>query len=161
MSSIYKVKVNALFEFEFTKEDILKTDTVIDRESTHHLLQNNKSYNIDIIKSNFNTKTYTVKVNNNDYQVSIADALDIRIAAMGFSIGSSKQVNAIKAPMPGLLLDVQVEIGQEIKENDPILILEAMKMENIILSPRDGVIKSISATTGDAVDKGQLLIEFA
>lgn len=161
MSSIYKVKVNALFEFEFTKEDILKTDTVIDRKSTHHLLQNNKSYNIDIIKSNFNTKTYTVKVNNNDYQVSIADALDIRIAAMGFSIGSSKQVNAIKAPMPGLLLDVQVEIGQEIKENDPILILEAMKMENIILSPRDGVIKSISATTGDAVDKGQLLIEFA
>ncbi|WP_025664170.1 acetyl-CoA carboxylase biotin carboxyl carrier protein subunit [Aquimarina megaterium] len=161
MSSTYKVSVNTIFDFEFTEEDISKIDMVSNSKSTHHILQNNKSFHTEIVQSDFDTKKYTVKVNNNSYQVDITNELDTRIAAMGFSIGSSKQVNAIKAPMPGLLLDVQVEIGQEVKEDDPLLILEAMKMENIILSPRDGVIKSISATTGDAVDKGQLLIEFA
>ncbi|MBG6132263.1 biotin carboxyl carrier protein [Aquimarina sp. EL_43] len=161
MSSTYKVSVNTIFDFEFTEEDISKIDMVSNSKSTHHILQNNKSFHTEIVQSDFDTKKYTVKVNNNSYQVNITNELDTRIAAMGFSIGSSKQVNAIKAPMPGLLLDVQVEIGQEVKEDDPLLILEAMKMENIILSPRDGVIKSISATTGDAVDKGQLLIEFA
>ena len=69
-------------------------------------------------------------------------------------------MNAIKAPMPGLILEINVSVGQEVKENDPLLILEAMKMENCFLSPRDGVIKSIAVEKGNAVDKGQLLIEF-
>ena len=82
------------------------------------------------------------------------------IKEMGFEVGASKQVNAIKAPMPGLILEISVEVGQEVKENDPLLILEAMKMENSILSPRDGVIKSVAMTKGAAVEKGALLIEF-
>jgi biotin carboxyl carrier protein len=77
-----------------------------------------------------------------------------------FEVGLTKQVNAIKAPMPGLILEINVVVGQTVQENDPLLILEAMKMENSFLSPRDGVIKSIAVTKGDAVDKGQLLIEF-
>ncbi|GAL73027.1 biotin/lipoyl-containing protein [Jejuia pallidilutea] len=62
--------------------------------------------------------------------------------------------------MPGLILEINVKVGQEIQENDPLLILEAMKMENIITSPIDGVIKAIHATKGDAVTKDQLIIEF-
>jgi biotin carboxyl carrier protein len=75
-------------------------------------------------------------------------------------VGLTKQINAIKAPMPGLILEISVVVGQTVKENDSLLILEAMKMENSFLSPRDGIIKSISVILGDAVDKGQLLIEF-
>ncbi|WP_108868531.1 acetyl-CoA carboxylase biotin carboxyl carrier protein subunit [Aquimarina aquimarini] len=160
MNSTYKVSVNKVFEFDVTEEDILKTDITSNLDTTHHVLLDNTSYHTEIVQSDFNAKQYTIRVNHNTYQVNIADELDARIKEMGFSIGSSKQVNAIKAPMPGLLLDIQVKTGQEVKEDDPLLILEAMKMENIILSPRDGIIKSISATTGDAVDKGQLLIEF-
>jgi biotin carboxyl carrier protein len=62
--------------------------------------------------------------------------------------------------MPGLILEISVAVGQSVKENDNILILGAMKMENSFLSPRDGVIKSIAVNMGDAVVKGQLLIEF-
>jgi biotin carboxyl carrier protein len=62
--------------------------------------------------------------------------------------------------MPGLILEIHVRIGQAVNENDPLLILEAMKMENVITSPRDGIIKSISVKKSDAVDKNQLLIEF-
>ncbi|MCL4140359.1 UNVERIFIED_CONTAM: hypothetical protein GTU68_048933 [Idotea baltica] len=62
--------------------------------------------------------------------------------------------------MPGLLLAINVEVGQNVKEDDSLLILEAMKMENVITSPRNGIIKSINAVKGNTVDKGTLLIEF-
>jgi biotin carboxyl carrier protein len=62
--------------------------------------------------------------------------------------------------MPGLILDIHVRIGQAVNEDDPLLILEAMKMENVITSPRDGIIKNISVRKSDTVDKNQLLIEF-
>ena len=62
--------------------------------------------------------------------------------------------------MPGLILEINVTEAQEVKENDPLLILEAMKMENVINSPRDGVIKSIKVSQGNTVEKNALLIEF-
>ncbi len=161
MNSKYKVKVNKTLEFDLTNKDVSKVDTIQTSENQYHILQEDKSYHTEVIQSDFNNKKYTVKVNHNIYQVDIANALDLQIEAMGFSIGASKQVNAIKAPMPGLLLEIHVKVDQQVQEDDPLLILEAMKMENVILSPRDGVIKSISAIKGDAVDKGQLLIEFA
>jgi biotin carboxyl carrier protein len=79
---------------------------------------------------------------------------------MGFEVGAGKEVNAINAPMPGLILEINVEVGQTVAKNELLLILGAMKMENSFLSPRDGTIKSILVNKGDAVDKGQLLIEF-
>lgn len=79
---------------------------------------------------------------------------------MGIERGKTKLVNAIKAPMPGLILEISVAVGQSVKENDPLLILEAMKMENSFLSPRDGIIKAIAVEIGNAVEKGQLLVEF-
>ncbi|MCL4125700.1 UNVERIFIED_CONTAM: hypothetical protein GTU68_028898 [Idotea baltica] len=62
--------------------------------------------------------------------------------------------------MPGLILDINVKVGQEVIEDDALLILEAMKMENVLTAPRDGMIKSITVSKGDAVDKNQLLITF-
>ena len=62
--------------------------------------------------------------------------------------------------MPGLILEINVAQGQEVKEDDTLVILEAMKMENAINSPRDGIIKSINVTQGESVDKNSLLIEF-
>src|SRR5690606_27194093 len=123
-------------------------------------LKDSKSYQAEIIHNDFLNKSYKVKVNDSEYEVSIATELDQLIKELGFEVGSSKQVNAIKAPMPGLILNIHVEVGQEVQENDPLLILEAMKMENSFNSPRAGKIKSILVEKGQAVDKGQLLIEF-
>jgi biotin carboxyl carrier protein len=160
MSENYKVKVNDLLSFEINKESISKLDAVSTEANHLHVLHHNKSYKAAIISGDFNQKKYTVKVNNNAYTVAITNDLDQLIKDLGFEVGLTKQVNAIKAPMPGLILEINVVVGQTVKENDPLLILEAMKMENSFLSPRDGVIKSIAASKGDAVDKGQLLIEF-
>lgn len=61
--------------------------------------------------------------------------------------------------MPGLVLKLIAEVGQEIKLGEPLLILEAMKMENVIKSPGDGTVKAIHVTKGLAVEKGFLLME--
>ena len=160
MSDSYKVKVNGSFQFDFGKEQVSQLDAVSVDANKFHVLHENTPYKAEITSADFNQKNYTVKVNNNSYTVAIANDLDQLIKELGFEVGLSKQVNAIKAPMPGLILEISVIVGQTVKENDSLLILEAMKMENSFLSPRDGIIKSISVALGDAVDKGQLLIEF-
>ncbi|WP_417291200.1 biotin/lipoyl-containing protein [Corallibacter sp.] len=156
----FKASVNNTDHFEISNESIQNLDVVPTKANTFHILKNNQSFNAEIIEKDFNNKTYAVKVNNTVYNVAIADYLDQLIKDMGFEVGASKHVNDIKAPMPGLILDISVSQGQEVKENDTLLILEAMKMENVLTSPRDGVIKTISVAKGDAVDKNQLLIEF-
>ena len=160
MSTNYKLLVNNSASFEVTENDLQKLDAVKVDEAKFHVLKDNKPYKAEIVSADFLSKKYTVKVNNNTYDVAISDALDELIKSMGIERGKTKVVNAIKAPMPGLILEISVEVGQSVKENDPLLILEAMKMENSFLSPRAGIIKSISASKGDAVEKGQLLIEF-
>ena len=160
MSNSYKLSVNHSNIFDYTESDLKNLDAVSVEKTKFHVLKDNKPYNAEIVAADFIAKKYTVKVNNNSYEVVIADALDILIKNMGIERGKTKVVNAIKAPMPGLILEISIIIGQEVKENDPLLILEAMKMENSFLSPRDGIIKSIAVSIGNAVDKGQLLIEF-
>ena len=65
----------------------------------------------------------------------------------------------VKAFISGAICDVYVKVGSTVKAGDPILILEAMKMKNIILAPQDGLIKSIYVKTGNKVIKGDLLVE--
>lgn len=160
MGSDFKVKVNDTFEFDFNTENTSKLDAVSVEKNKFHILQKNLPYKAEIIFSDFYQKKYTVKVNNNIYQVAISNPLDILIKELGFGVGISKVIKLLKAPMPGLILEINVEVGQTVKENDNLLILTAMKMENSLLSPRDGVIKSIAIHVGDSVIKGDLLIEF-
>lgn len=160
MKNSYQVKVDNTFDFEIDKKTVLNLDSLKVSDSEFHVLQNNNSYKAEITKANFNQKKYTVKVNNNTYNVNIFNELDTLIKEMGFEIGTTKKVNEIKAPMPGLILAISVKVGQEVQEFDPLIVLEAMKMENTLTSPRAGIIKSISATNGETVNKNQLLIEF-
>lgn len=160
MSATYKITVNKTLTVEASENDANSFDALALGDAKYHILKDNVPYHAEIVEADFNAKKYTVRINNTDYAVDIANPLDQLIKEMGFAVGATKQVNSIKAPMPGLILEINVEVGQEVKENDPILILGAMKMENSFLSPRDGVIKSIAVSKDQAVDKGQLLIEF-
>ena len=157
---MYKAKVNASYEFEINEEAVEQLDAVETSSNQYHILHNNVSIKARILDTDFNNKKYRIKVNNNIYEVAISDGLDQQISALGFEIGSTKKVNDIKAPMPGLILEINVKEGQDVKEDDPLLILEAMKMENVINSPREGVIKSIAVEQGNTVEKNALLIEF-
>ncbi|MEM5564945.1 acetyl-CoA carboxylase biotin carboxyl carrier protein subunit [Psychroserpens sp. AS72] len=160
MSQSFKVNVNSSLDFDISQTESSQLNSIKVSDNAYHILHDNTSYTAEISASNFNEKLIKVKVNNNTYNVNIFNELDTLIKDMGFELGNSKIVNDVKAPMPGLILEITVKIGQEVAENDTLLILEAMKMENVLTSPRAGIIKSISAKKGDAVEKNQLLIEF-
>jgi biotin carboxyl carrier protein len=160
MSNSYTLSVNNTFSFDVTESDLKNLDAISIDATRFHVLKDHKSYQAEIISADLIAKKYIIKVNNSTYEVAISNTLDLLIKSMGIERGRTKLINAIKAPMPGLILEISVEVGQTVKENDPILILEAMKMENSFLSPRDGTIKSIAVEKGTAVDKGQLLVEF-
>ncbi|WP_353777626.1 biotin/lipoyl-containing protein [Winogradskyella sp. 3972H.M.0a.05] len=160
MDHKFNVKVNQSHTFQLSEEDINHLDISKHQSDSAHVLKDNKSFETKVVETNLNSKTYTVVVNGSDYKVTIEDELDQLIAKMGFAVGSSKKVNSVKAPMPGLILDIVVKEAQEVNEGDNLVILEAMKMENVITSPRDGVIKSISVSKTETVEKNQLLIEF-
>jgi biotin carboxyl carrier protein len=72
----------------------------------------------------------------------------------------NSQIKEVKAPMPGLIFEIKVQEGDEVKKGDTLVILEAMKMENILKSPGDGIIKEIRIKKGDSVEKNQVLIQF-
>ena len=79
---------------------------------------------------------------------------------MGMSAVATGKINNIKAPMPGLIIDLKVKIGDSVKTGDQLLILEAMKMENILKAQGEGIVKNVKVKKGDSVEKGQVLIEF-
>lgn len=160
MKNNFKVKVNSKWDFEISKEDLQAIDSVTTSEDLYHILQKNKSYKAEIVEADFDNRNYSVELNGTVYSVSIANQLDQLITEMGFSLGTSKNVKLVKAPMPGLVLGVNVVVGQEVAEDDGLLVLEAMKMESTLASPSAGVVKSISVKSGETVEKGELLIEF-
>ena len=130
------------------------------RENHYHILYNNKSYDAEIVALDYDAKTVQIKINGHPYQVKLQDRFDLLLEKMGINGSSGNQINSIKAPMPGLIVDVKVQTGDQIKTGDSLIVLEAMKMENIIKSPREGVIKSIAIEKGQSVEKNQVLLEF-
>ncbi|SRR5690554_520335 len=156
----FKVSIKNGNTFELTEEQAKEIDVVQLGNNQFHLLKDNRSFQIEILKEDFFKRTYTIKVNEFEFEINISTPLEKLIKELGFELGSSKKVSEIKAPMPGLILSLKVEEGQEVEEGQSLLILEAMKMENNFSSPRAGIIKSIAVKEGQAVDKGQILIEF-
>jgi len=105
-------------------------------------------------------KTLTISLNGKTISVTLKEPLDDLLHSMGLDKMATAKVSHVKAPMPGLVLNVLVEAGQEVKKGDKLLVLEAMKMENIIKAAGDGKVGRIGLEKGQAVDKNQTLIEF-
>ena len=158
-ASTYSIQVNEQHQFDLDKTQVDQLDFVVQQDGSFHILQNGKSYRAEIIHSDFGSKKMSLQINGKTFEVSIADHYDRLVKQLGLASGGSQKVNEIKAPMPGLVLNVEVNIGQKVKKGDGLLILEAMKMENVIKSAGDGIIKEILIEEGMAVDKGQLLIQ--
>ena len=163
---MYKAKVNGQKEFDIAFED---GDFILNgkkgswdirkiRENHYHLLHDNKSYSIEVVKVDLATKQFTLKINNKQADVTVQDRYDQLLKKMGMDNILSSKVNDIKAPMPGMVLKILVSESQEIKKGDSVLILEAMKMENVLKSPGDGKIKSLNVKPGDKVEKNQVLV---
>ena len=135
MNKPSKVLVNNNQEFTIGEDSINDLDILKQSASNYHLLHQQKSFHATLIESDFNDKTYSIRINSNTYEVKIKTPLDDLIKKIGYSIGSAKIINSISAPMPGIIIGVNIKKDQKVKEGDTLLILEAMKMENTILCP--------------------------
>jgi biotin carboxyl carrier protein len=145
------------FEFSFTENEISAIDVLSNKPDAFCLLNNQKTISGEIISSK--DKAYKVEIDGERFQVQIKSQLDQILDNMGLNKPKVSKIKSIKAPMPGLVIEINVEEGQTVSENDKILILEAMKMENVIKIPHEAVVKKINIVKGQAVDKGQILIE--
>ncbi len=134
-------------------------DSVKIDAKNYHIIQDNKSYSVELVSVDAD-KNMQIKVNGNVYNVSVKDQFDLLLQQLGMEDLASQKVKNVKAPMPGLVLGITVTTGQEVKKGDNLLVLEAMKMENILKSPADGIIGKIKINTGDKVEKNAILIEF-
>ena len=121
---------------------------------------NDESFHIEVLKVDYNAKTFDIKIRNNKYSLEIRDDLDELLHQMGMGNLNTVKINEIKAPMPGLVLNVMIEEGTKVEKGDNLLVLEAMKMENNIKSPTDGIVKSIHCEKGRAVEKNEVMIVF-
>ena len=125
-----------------------------------HILFRGKSFRAEIVKIDKVARQVTVKVNGVEYVVDVKNKSDLLLEKMGMQNGTAGKLNFVKAPMPGLIIELKVKQGDTVKQNDPLLILEAMKMENVIKAPGDGVVKHVKVQKGNSVEKNQVLIEF-
>ncbi|MEN0055156.1 MAG: acetyl-CoA carboxylase biotin carboxyl carrier protein subunit [Mucilaginibacter sp.] len=165
---MYQLKINdsQLVDVNRGGTDLLINNIKTGADITHigngiyHVIENNQSYRVEVVSFNNAEKTAEIKVNNNTYSISAKDQFDLLLDKLGLSNLNNTRVSDIKAPMPGLVLKVFVAEGDEIKKGDSLLVLEAMKMENIIKSPADVIIKKIGIKSGDKVEKNQILIHF-
>lgn len=145
--------------YKLNEKEVLELDSIALDDSLFNVLYDQQSFTIEVIPAKSGKKQFAIKVNGNPYSIKIEDHYDQTIQQMGLLSSTSQKINEVKAPMPGLILEIKVKPGQEIKKDDQLLVLSAMKMENIILAAGDGVVRSIHAKEGDAVDKGQVIIE--
>lgn len=141
-------------------ENIFSWDLQKIDEHYFHILYNNKSYRAEVVKADHATKSFLIKINNRTYPVELKDRFDLLLEKMGMNASAIAKVNNVKAPMPGLIIDLKIKVGDTVKTGDTLIILEAMKMENMIKSPGEGIVKSVKIKKGESVEKNQVLIEF-
>jgi len=129
-------------------------------ERHFHIIRNHKSYRAELVHLDHAKKSLTIKLNNKTATIKIKDKFDLLLEKLGMNGQSSAQFESIAAPMPGLILEIKVKPGETVTKDQPVLILEAMKMENVLKSPGDGIVRKIVVSKGDSVEKNQLLIQF-
>ena len=165
---MYQVKVNSKLEFAVNKtgDELIINDKVVAADvqqldaNNWHIINQLKSYNVEVVAFDSSLKTAEIRVNNNTYHITAKDKFDTLLEQMGMSNINAAKVSEVKAPMPGMVLKSFIADGDQIKKGDNLFILEAMKMENIIKSPDDVVVKMVKIKPGDKVEKGQVLVQF-
>ena len=163
-----KVKVNKgkVFEATTSKDGITIDSNTISWDirkinpNHYHIISNNWCFSVETIKTDFSGKKFTFKINGMLQEVSVKNELDLLLEKMGMADIGDIKITDLKAPMPGLVLDVKVIVGQTVKKGDTVMVLEAMKMENVLKASGEGVVKAVKVKKGESVEKNQVMVQF-
>lgn len=165
---MYEARVNDLKEQDVLREgpswltgdmksgaDVRKVN-----DSTFHVLKDGVSYKVFVVNVNEEEKTVDLLLNGKKAKVQLSTGMDKLLRSLGMGVTSGSKAADIKAPMPGLIHSFFVQEGDSVAKGDHVLILEAMKMENVIKAPGDVKVAKIHVKKGDSVEKGQLIMSF-
>ncbi|MCC6722290.1 MAG: acetyl-CoA carboxylase biotin carboxyl carrier protein subunit [Bacteroidia bacterium] len=163
---MYKISVNEKPELDVKIENgkyylngqAIDVDIIKNNDGTFHALHNGFSYNIKVIEKQ--KHNLIIEVNNKKHNIKLKNDLEDLLIKMGMDNLNENRMDEIKAPMPGLVLKILVNEGNEINKGDSLIILEAMKMENVIKATGDGIVTSVKVKQGEKVEKNQVLIKF-
>ncbi|MCF8257766.1 MAG: biotin/lipoyl-binding protein [Flavobacteriales bacterium] len=123
-------------------------------ENIFHIIRDHRTYEVELLDDG------RIKVNGTIYTTESVDRFDALLRQLGMDKGATDKVAEVKAPMPGLVVKVLVKEGSSVHKGEGVIVLEAMKMENIIKSPTDGIIATIEVQQGRTVDKNQVMMRF-
>ena len=151
---------NELLNIGTISEKHFEIDIIKNNSKSFHVINNHKSYNVNIISIDNNEKKVILKINQKTFEVEITDELDKLLKEMGIKNKVGKKNKDLKAPMPGLVTGIPVKIGDVVQKGDNLLVLEAMKMENNLKAEHDAIIKDIIVEKGNSVEKNQILVTF-
>ncbi|MEM1000039.1 MAG: acetyl-CoA carboxylase biotin carboxyl carrier protein subunit [Bacteroidota bacterium] len=164
---MYEAKVNGDFEFKVATQGGLKlngqsVDADVHRINDHtfQVLYGGGSYTVHVVGSDSAAQSVKLRINGKVAEVKLTTELDRLLKRLGMENLAGTKVANLKAPMPGLIHSVMVEVGTTVAKGEPLLILEAMKMENVIKSPTNGTIKKIHVNQGESVEKGKVMVDF-
>jgi biotin carboxyl carrier protein len=154
--------LNSVVQLDLSQKDLGKFKVLKISHSKKEIILSNgsKKFECKILKENTIDQSYIIKINGEISIIRLIKQVEKTIEKLGIQKSSQKNINILKAPMPGLILDVAVKESDLVKKGDPVIILEAMKMENILSSPVDGKVKEIKVNPQQTVEKNNILIKF-
>jgi biotin carboxyl carrier protein len=120
------------------------------------MLLDSQSYDTEVFRGNGSSRVF---LHGREFECRVEDQ---RLAAIRRVAGINlpSETKDLHAPMPGLVVKILRAVGEKVRKGEPLLVVEAMKMENELKSPTDGTIKEIAAVVGRPVDKGAVLVKF-
>jgi len=160
INSHYHHKIEQKGDQLFLDTNLAEANIQQKGERHWHVIHKGRSYNVWVHAINKEEKTVLLGINGKKASVKFSSKVEQLLKALGMENLTKRKVDSVKAPMPGLVLSVKVAVGDVVKKGEALLILEAMKMENVIKSPTDGVISGVHVNEKNTVEKGALMIQF-
>jgi len=160
-STTFHVTVNKRQDFEFRRAEVESLDLVKNQDDSYHLIHNGRSYRIRILVLDASTAEMKIEINGKRYSLSVETPLAHKIKSLGLDAEDAVNGESVKAPMPGKVLKLFVAEGEAVESGQDLMILEAMKMENVIKAGANGVVDTISIKEGDNVEKNASLLNIS
>lgn len=153
-----------VFEFVYQKESGSLTSRNFDNieivtgpDDIQYILYENKKYPIEVLEKNQNK--YVVMINGVSYSFTVETDISLKRKKLIQKVKGKQKSEILRAPMPGKIIEIYCEPEESVKKGDSLLVLEAMKMQNEILSDHHGSVKKVLVKEGDVVNKDDELIE--
>jgi pyruvate carboxylase subunit B len=154
---VFAVELNDQLTEAVVDDTSMPIEIIVQKSGRLLFRTGTKLYKIDNIE--VNERNVSFSINGDYFETTVKDEQELLLEKLGFHAGAAVSAGSLNAPMPGKILELLIANGDAVEEGQPVLILEAMKMENELKSPSNGVVSKLHIQQGDNVEKNQILID--